>query len=176
LLRNKRIVVTTGLAFLTIFAIGFFYNFLGQNQKSFASWDLIPSEFTHKTTISFPAVEQDSKMDLLNYRVQLDLQSPELKYVAFGGKLFSAMAMDIAFTKNDGKTVLDHKIKSYDPEKGILSVWILMDTVKTIAENDVVLYYGNEGVANNLWRQYSRESKHRDTTFALNEKMEFSHI
>lgn len=50
---------------------------------------------------------------------------------------------DIAFTDNDGTTVLDFEVVSYDEATDILQAWVQVPTLTEASDKIIYLYYGN---------------------------------
>jgi len=50
---------------------------------------------------------------------------------------------DILFTGDDGTTLLDYEIESYDGVAGSLIAWVEVPTLSSTAETVIYMYYGN---------------------------------
>jgi len=74
---------------------------------------------------------------LVNLSSDSDLQSNAL-----------SNADDIVFTSDDGETILDYEIESYNSSNGSLQAWIRIPSLSYNADTDIFMYYGNSGATN----------------------------
>ncbi|WP_342325167.1 DUF2341 domain-containing protein [Kosakonia sp. BYX6] len=55
-----------------------------------------------------------------------------------------AEGKDLRFVTDDGKTVLNYQIESFDPLLGMATIWLDMPQIEGGTRHDISLYYGND--------------------------------
>ncbi|MEZ4773664.1 MAG: DUF2341 domain-containing protein [Bacteroidia bacterium] len=81
--------------------------------------------------------------NLIDFPVYVKISAPQLKLAAFGGKVEQAQGYDIRFTDADGATHLPMFIENYNPQKGELTAWVVLDTLYSGKNTPFFMYYGN---------------------------------
>jgi len=66
-----------------------------------------------------------------------------LRSTTYGGYVNYSDGRDICFTDQDGITVLDYEIESYNPEDGSISAWVRIPSLAAESHTELFLYYGS---------------------------------
>jgi len=170
-LRTKLIYLAVGAGIsILLFTIVLLTGNLGTPGQSKANKKTALPGFKYSAKVIVDKKDIDNSNDLYNFRVLVQLEGKDLMPVSYGGKLYSTYASDIMFTKPGGDNVLEHNIKRYNPEKGQLDVWVLVDTLKHDMRNELVFHYGNEDMVkasyHDFWKNLYKVTKHNDSTYA----------
>jgi len=84
---------------------------------------------------------------LTDYPILVSIaNNPDLRTLANGGKVYSALGYDIIFRAADGQTQLKHEIETYDGVTGTLVAWVNIPTLAKGTDTPFFMYYGNCGI------------------------------
>jgi len=103
--------------------------------------------YSYYKTITIQATEVSGSATLSNFPMLFSETDPNLAGTGFGGNVQSINGYDIAFTLDDGSTVLDHQIEKYDPTTGEYVAWIRIPSLDAVTNSTLHVYYGNPSVS-----------------------------
>ena len=134
-LQTKHIIGTvSGVALCALLAVLMLYDRPGEGRLPGYAWRM--PVVTDTTLIQGEGA-------LLNFPLLLHLQHDALRGQRQGGKVQHEMGYDLRFTRADGATPLYHRLKSYNPARGEIEVWVSVDTLHLDRPTAFFLYYSN---------------------------------
>jgi hypothetical protein len=149
---NMRFVMAAGALALGVFSVALIYNTIGTSKDSIANnrWNGMETlaEFKFRKKISIKPDQITSNESLQRFPMMIVLKDDELKSASNGGKVISTSGADIRFTKEDGVSLLNYEIETYNPETGELLAWVELDSVSKSKAPSIYLYFGNQYAAN----------------------------
>lgn len=175
-IKVRTTLAQTGVAIgtsLIIFFLITLHTFFGSTEHGKANIPQSVSVYAYFSEVSFSAKGFGDEIKICNYKVKLFLENSDFRHVSEGGHIYSTYGDDILFTKPN-KTPLEFNLLDFDPATGRIEVDILLDTLYGNNTNTINVYYGNEEMADNIWRPYLRSGKKMDTILAasyLNSKI-----
>ena len=150
--QRLRMVAAAGALAVGVFSAALIFNIVGDSKKSNAHNN------TEKHVETLPdfkwriplEVDQEKLTDetLYNFPLMVSLTDPDLRSVAYGGKVVSNEGNDIYFTSSDGISVLDYEVEKYNPQTGECLAWVRMDSINKKINNEIYLYFSNKNAAN----------------------------
>lgn len=149
---RMRFVAAAGALALGVFSVALLYNTIGTSKDSIANnkWNGMETlaEFKFRKKITVDASQVAKGQTLKDFPAMIVLKDIDLKSASHGGKVLSEQGADIRFTKDDGVTLLDYEIETYNPETGELLAWVKMDSISSENSKSVYLYFSNKFAAN----------------------------
>ncbi len=87
---------------------------------------------------------QSSKVETTetSFPVLVSVTDPDLKSTGNGGHVSQANGYDIIFTDDDGTSLLDFEIESWNSSTGEIQAWVETD-ISTTVDKVIYMYYGN---------------------------------
>jgi hypothetical protein len=150
------------------------YTNIGINKDTLASNENQLPDFAWRKKISLAKDLVKGSETLLNFPLLVQLSDPDLKSIANGGKVIHPKGYDIRFTKADGRSIYPSQIDAYDPKKGEISAWVLMDTLSASNLQDLYVYYSNATIKAELptilWSDSYRGIWHMNDLNAANSR------
>lgn len=149
---RMRFVAAAGALALGVFSVALLYNTLGTSKDSIANnkWNGMETlaEYKFRKKLTVDASMLPDQNSLYNFPIMVVITEPDLKSVKNGGKVLSEAGADIRFTKDDGVTLLDYEIETYNPISGELLAWVKMDSLSNQRDNSIYLYFSNKFASN----------------------------
>lgn len=149
---NMRFVVAAGALALGVFSVALVYNTIGTSKDSIANnrWNGMETlaEYKFRKKISINADQIPQGETLHHFPVMVIIKDAELKSASNGGMVVSESGADIRFTKDDGVSLLNYEIETYNPATGDLLAWVEMDSISHGNPPSVFLYFSNKFAAN----------------------------
>lgn len=105
----------------------------------------IPGYSFYKT-ITVQASEVEGSGSLINFPMLFSEIDPDLANTGSGGSVQSIEGYDIAFTLDDGTTILEHQIEKYTPSTGEFVAWVKIPSLDALTNTDLHIYYGNPAI------------------------------
>ena len=97
-------------------------------------------------TITVQASEVEGSGSLINFPMLFSEIDPDLANTGSGGSVQSIEGYDIAFTLDDGTTILEHQIEKYNPSTGEYVAWVKIPSLDALTNTDLQIYYGNPAI------------------------------
>ncbi len=92
------------------------------------------------------AAQVSGTTDLTDFPVLISLTDTDLRTTANGGDVENSNGFDIVFTSDDGSTLLDHDLESYNASTGEVIAWVRFPTLGATTDTEFFIYYGNSSV------------------------------
>ncbi|MEX1188601.1 MAG: DUF2341 domain-containing protein [Bacteroidia bacterium] len=148
---RMRFVAAAGALALGVFSVALLYNTIGTSTDSIANnkWNGVETlaEYKFRKKINIDASQIAFEETLGDFPIMVALTDADLKSAPNGGKVLSESGADIRFTKDDGVTLLDYEIETYNPQTGYLLAWVKMDSISSKNAKPIYLYFSNKFAA-----------------------------
>lgn len=121
---------------------GLFFFVIGELQSQ-------PAGYNYRKKYSIQSSQISGGLAFTDFPVLISLTEPDLRYTVNGGGVENPSGFDIIFTADDGTTVIDHDLQSYNSVNGTLIAWIRFASLPATVNTEFYLYYGNNGIFSN---------------------------
>lgn len=149
---NMRFVMAAGALALGVFSVALIYNTVGTSKDSIANnrWNGMETlaEYKFRKKISINPEQISSDESLQRFPIMVVIKDADLKSASHGGKVISESGADIRFTKDDGVSLLNYEIETYNPATGELLAWVEIDSVSKTKTPSLFMYFSNQFAAN----------------------------
>lgn len=106
--------------------------------------------YKYRKRIAFDPNQVSGSNDLTDFPALIEITADtDLETVANGGHVENANGYDIIFTADNGITLLNHDLNSYNAATGALTVWVKIPVLSTSLDTYIYMYYGNSAIATN---------------------------
>jgi biopolymer transport protein ExbB len=102
--------------------------------------------YSYKKRITIDNTQVTGTADLTDFPVLISFTDTDLRTTANGGDVTNNNGYDIAFTCDDGYTLLDHQIETYISTTGEYVAWVRIPVLEYDADRDIYMYYGNSSI------------------------------
>ena len=102
------------------------------------------------------ASQVEGTSDLTNFPVLISFTLNDLRTTGNGGGVENANGYDIAFTSDNGSTILSHQLESYNATTGAIEFWVRFPTLSASVNTEFYIHFGNSGIttdqsSTNVW-------------------------
>ena len=102
--------------------------------------------YSYKKKITIDNTRVSGTADLTDFPVLISFIDTDLRTTGNGGDVTSDNGYDIAFTWDDGYTLLDYQIEEYVATTGKYVAWVRIPILEFDTDRDIYMYYGNSSV------------------------------
>ena len=99
--------------------------------------------YSFKKKITIDNTKVSGTANLTDFPVLISFTDADLKTTGNGGDVTNDNGYDIAFTWDDGYTLLDYQIEKYISTTGEYVAWVRMPILEYDTDRDIYMYYGN---------------------------------
>jgi len=139
----RLVIVAASITFIAIVSFLIYNLFIDTEDTLASSEDNNMADFSYRIPLIMDKSFIRGAEVFEEFSVAVVLEHEDFKSIHNGGKIVNSIEPDIAFTKNDGTTMLPYLIENYDPVKGKLTAWLNIDSLSTNVSDTMFVYYSS---------------------------------